>query len=51
MLHVVSLNDPNDFDRENAVMELYLLPEKFKGYWKSKAPTTWFRQAQASGYI
>ena len=51
MVHVVSLNEPYEFARENAVMELDLLPGESWGYWKYHAPTKWFKQAKASGSI
>ena len=51
MVHVVSLNEPNDFARENAVMELDILPGEYRGYWKQHAPTKCFKQAKASGKI
>ena len=39
MVHVVSLNEPNDFAWKNAVMELDLLLGEYRGYWKYHAPT------------
>ena len=51
LAHVASLNKPNNFARENAVMELDLLPGESRGYWKYHAPTKWFRQAKASGKV
>ena len=51
MVHVVSLNEPNDFARENAVMELDLLPGQSRGYWIYHATTKCFKQAKASGKI
>ena len=38
MVHVVSLDEPNDFARESAVMELDLLPGKSRGL-EVHAPT------------
>ena len=38
MVHVVSLNDPNEIAWDSAFMELKLLPGGFKGYWKYHAP-------------
>ena len=51
MVHVVSLNEPYEFARENAVMELDLLPVESRGYWKYYATTKWFKQAKASGKV
>ena len=51
MVHVVSLNEPNDFAWKNAVMELDLLLKESRGYWKYHAPTNWFNQAKASRKI
>ena len=51
MVHVVSFNEPNDFAREKAVMELDLLLGESRGYWKYHVPTKWFKQAKASGKI
>lgn len=50
-VHVASLKEPNDFPRENAVMEIYLLPGESRGYWKYHAPSKWFRQAKASAKV
>ena len=49
MVHVVSLDESNDFTRENAVMELDLLPGDSRGNWKCHATTKWFKQAKAFG--
>ncbi|CAI5701516.1 unnamed protein product [Peronospora effusa] len=51
VVHVASLNKPNNFVRESSVMELDLLPGESRGYWKYHAPTKWFRQAKASGKV
>ena len=34
VVHVACLNEPNSFAREDAVMELDLLPVESRGYWK-----------------
>ena len=51
MVHVASLNEPNDFARGNTVMELDLLPGESRGYWKYHTSTKWFKQAKASGKV
>ena len=51
VVHVACLNEPNGFAREDAVMELDLLPGESRGYWKNHAPSKWFKQAKASGKV
>ncbi|CAI5701135.1 unnamed protein product [Peronospora effusa] len=51
VVHVASLNEPNNFVRESSVMELDLLPGESRGYWKYHTATKWFRQAKASGKV
>ena len=51
VVHVACLNEPNGFARDDAVMELDLLPGESRGYWKNHAPSKWFKQAKASGKV
>ena len=51
VVHVACLNETNGFAREDAVMELDLLPGESRGYWKNHAPSKWFKQAKASGKV
>ena len=51
MVHDDSIKDSNEFARENAVMELVILPGEFRGYYIQHAYTKWFRQAKDFGKI